>query len=252
MAALNWINVRDPLYFEFCGASSYDSQHLVEECPAFESTRQKLRVLFLFKCALPNQKHKYPVCLPSQGSLEHCLPGGQGLGLDGQCREFFTAGSAMMPDLPSCRVASWSIVVAINDFSFPLCLRGLLPGKVQTIGRAKLFAIYELFRRGGVDVAHTDCQHVLNGWTKALAMPFHELHWMGHPDADLWHDVIDCPAARGPYILTLCKVKAHQRHPVLSGVTRPLITLRRAFSSNKWPSLTLTLKNSHVFSPPPL
>ena len=123
-----------------------------------------------------------------------------------------------MPDLPSCRAASWSIVVAINDFSFPLCLRGLLPGKVQTIGRAKLFAIYELFRRGGVGVAHTDCQYVLDGWTKALAMPFHELRWMGHPDADLWHDVIACLAARGPYILTLCKVKAHRS---LSQATSP-------------------------------
>ena len=125
---------------EFCGSSTSDTRHLVDECPAFSQTRDNHGYLeirsapLLTRCTgIPTFCPPAPMDEPVEGPGLVDIPSGL---------SFFTDGSALSPDLPAVRVASWSIVVALRDGTFPLVRRGLLPGNVQTIGRAELFAFW--------------------------------------------------------------------------------------------------------------
>ena len=192
---------------EFCGSSTSDTRHLVDECPAFSQTRDNHGYsdfcnapLFIRCTGIPSFCAPPALDMPVEGPGLANVP----VGLP-----FFTDGSALSPDLPVIRAASWSIAVALLDGTFPLVYRGLLPGSVQTIGRAELFAFLALLRSGGSGTVYVDCQYVLDGVKKLCTQPFHELHWLSQPDADLWKEVMSWLVARGPLCLQPCKVKAH-------------------------------------------
>ena len=193
---------------EFCGSTESDTRHLVDHCPAFSHTRDNHGYTdfrdapLLTRCTgIPSLPVPPTLDAPEEG------PGPTNVTKDSV---FFTDGSAVSPDLPAIRAASWSIVVAHPDGSFPLVRRGLLPGRIQTIGRAELFAFLVLPRTGGQGTVFIDCQYILDGVHKLCTRLFHELDWLSQPDADLWKEVMSWLVAKGPLCLHPCKVKAHQ------------------------------------------
>ena len=131
---------------EFCGSSESDTRHLVDDCPAFSHTRDNHGYTSFRDAPLLTRCTGIP-SLPAPPTLD--VPE-EGPGPTNATKDsvFFTDGSAVSPDLPAIRAASWSIVVAHPDGTFPLVRRGLLPGRIQTIGRAELFAFLVLLRTG--------------------------------------------------------------------------------------------------------
>ena len=133
---------------EFCGSSTSDTRHLVDECPAFSQTRDNhgysdfCNAPLLTRCAgIPSFCAPPALDAPVEGPGLANVP----VGLP-----FFTDGSALSPDLPVIRAASWSIVVALPDGTFPLVYRGLLPGSVQTLGELSFLPSLLSFVQGAL------------------------------------------------------------------------------------------------------
>ena len=112
---------------EFCGSSTSDTRHLFDECPAFSQTRDNhgysdfCNAPLLTRCTgIPSFCAPPALDMPVEGPNLANVP----VGLP-----FFTDGSALSPDLPVIRAASWSIVVALPDGTFFFGLPGASPGE---------------------------------------------------------------------------------------------------------------------------
>ena len=126
----------------------------------------------------------------------------------------FTDGSCLNQAFPSCRLASWAVVLA--DVSKPMLSQvvasGPLPGLLQSSYRAEVFAIWQALcamkvQKGRVHL-WTDCQAVVRKMQRIVA---------GHEPkpnsahADLWALIFDCMKDFELGQVVVHKVAAHQK-----------------------------------------
>ena len=127
----------------------------------------------------------------------------------------FTDGSCFEQHCPQSRFAGWSVILAdihaVHDFSGSQILdTGVLPGLLQSAGRAEIFAVLRALQ---ITTAHkgevmlwSDCDAVVKRLRKLLNGGVVKC---GSSHSDLWEDIHGClQDRRGPTRIT--RVAAHQ------------------------------------------
>lgn len=130
----------------------------------------------------------------------------------GQALHFFTDGSCMNQAFPSCRLASWAIVLAHSGHGNGHVVdSGPLPGVLQSAYRAEIFAVLRTLSLARLQTLPvyiwTDCNAVVKRMHKLLqghALKPNSAH------ADLWKQIECClqDFASGQVVVT--KVAAHR------------------------------------------
>ena len=125
----------------------------------------------------------------------------------------FTDGSCMNQAFPTCRVASWAVVMADHDNPLltHVIASGPLPGLLQSSYRAEIFAVWKALScmRSQTCPVHlwTDCGAVVRRLGRLLAG--HEPK-INSAHSDLWLHIFEALQSFSPGQVTVTKVAAHQ------------------------------------------
>ena len=134
----------------------------------------------------------------------------------------FTDGSCLNQPFPTCRLASWAVVMAdtFRPMLSQVLTSGPLPGILQSSYRAEIFAIWRALcvLRNQTQLVHLwcDCQAVVRKLQKLLEGGVPKPN---SAHSDLWFLIYDCLKDFGPGMVEISKVAAHRR---ICDATSPL------------------------------
>ena len=123
----------------------------------------------------------------------------------------FTDGSAFAAEFPCLTLASWAIALAERDsFETTLVASAPLPGCVQSINRAELWAIVQATRTARGGHVFTDSQYAYDGMRKLQTHRWIEQQWTHAHHYDLWMQLWLWQSIRlNPSAWTIHKIKSH-------------------------------------------
>ena len=211
-SALAKINQEAVQKCEFCGSPDVGHLHLVTECEATASIRNKpefssLHAVNLFtKCTgVPAQNQDVQV---SQTVPNHSWPQSD----PDIMYHTFTDGSASPPDMPQVRLSSWGMVWTSDFMSPPQGkLHGITPGPFHTIARAETYAVLQAIRLHTKVTLYVDNQGVVSNLNRILREGYHPMNWRSTPNNDLWALISQCVVTRPFSSILVKKVKSHLR-----------------------------------------
>eukprot|EP00438_Fugacium_kawagutii_P006433 Skav208832 [mRNA] locus=scaffold1193:44122:48009:- [translate_table: standard] len=124
----------------------------------------------------------------------------------------FTDGSCLSPTVPEARLASWGVVMGDPAGNFWALSNGLLPGWIQTVIRAEIFAVISACEAAMLQ------QCPLRLWVdndllyrRLLRAQQGTLQLQRNAkDADLWNQLQQVVSALGDMLLSVTKVCSHQ------------------------------------------
>ena len=130
----------------------------------------------------------------------------------------FTDGSASPPELPQARLSSWSAVAARDKLApIYIIVSGLTPGIYHDICRAETFTVLQAVMAFQGGIIFCDNASVVATWNNILSSNLDMFTLRGHPNYDLWTQIISLLVAKGPGNFSVQKIKAHRSHEEASG-----------------------------------
>ena len=147
-------------------------------------------------------KHwRFLMGMPSQCENFYLQPSGDGV------QHVFTDGTCLAPKTGSLRLAAWAVVSMRDNL---VLADGLLPGLIQTIDAAELYATYACLRWSlwyGVEVCiHSDSSYAVNGLNFLKNSHYIPRHWKNQ---ELWAAVNEVLRQLDPGQWCVHKVFAH-------------------------------------------
>ena len=126
--------------------------------------------------------------------------------------DFFTDGSASDSSCPVMRLCSWSVTQATHmTKENRLIAAGVLPGRLQTVFRAELFAVVVVLVTRVKARIFCDNAAVVRDITHIQQYGYQSLKWASHPDKDLLKTAATFLSGRLAGTVSVQWVKAHRQ-----------------------------------------
>ena len=216
VSAVASVQQRDNPMCEFCDDPNGGQLHIATECRAFRDIRDAPENNLLWEA------HPFTQCtgIPCRARPAEPLPDYISQPNDSWTGHafIFTDGSASPPELPQARLSSWSVVAA-RDKLAPIytIVSGLTPGIYHDICRAETFAVLQAVMAFQGGIIFCDNASVVATWNNILSSNLDMFTLRGHPNYDLWTQIISLLVAKGPGNFSARKIKAHRSHEEASG-----------------------------------
>ena len=199
----------------FCGQED-TLRHRVHECPGTEHIRESTTeweqlkslpdyVLLGGLFPKPQKLKQFQKALMEVDVQISPLPS------NGSTRFFFTDGSAQDEGIPLARVASWGVTEAQpQESTNHVISSGILPGMIQTVFRAELFAVNVALAYDGCCEIFCDNQAAVKVVQAVINGNDTMDYWVTHPDRDLIQTTINILKRKQPGSCKIFWTKAHK------------------------------------------